>query len=338
MDKEIDLQYYSIRTDLLIDDVENFETATIKVNERKEEDIVINETEVLKDNDIKKKGKYITISFTDVTDHNNFLKVQNIFSREIKNIIASLNLKQDYKTLVVGLGNRNSTPDSLGVKVCDNIIVTRHLFDLEEASSNYGNVAVFTPNVMGNTGIEAEEIIKGIIKMIDVDLLVVVDALASSNIERVNKTIQITDTGIFPGSGVGNYRKEISKDTLGIPVIAIGVPTVVDATTIVTDTINLLIQKIAYLKNDDPKEKLKPRHKVDFLKEKRISLNDEEKSNLLGLVGNLSMEDLKSLINEVLTPIGYNMMVTPKEIDFVIEKIALLISKGINNVMHNLER
>ena len=338
MDKEIDLQNYSIRTDLLIDAVENFENATIKVNERQEGDIVINETEVLKDNDIKKKGKYITISFNDVTDHNNFLKVQNVFTREIKKIITSLNLKQDYKTLVVGLGNRNSTPDSLGVKVCDNVIVTRHLFALEEASSNYGNVAVFTPNVMGNTGIEAEEIIKGIIKMIDVDLLVVVDALASSNIERVNKTIQITDTGISPGSGVGNYRKEISKDALGIPVIAIGVPTVVDATTIVTDTINLLIQKIAYLKNDDPKEKLKPRDKVDFLKEKRISLNDEEKSNLLGLVGNLSMEDLKSLINEVLTPIGYNMMVTPKEIDFVIEKIALLISKGINNVMHNLER
>lgn len=338
MDKEIDLQNYSLRTDLLIDAVENLENATIRVNERKEDDIVINETEVLEDNDIKKKGKYITISFTDVTDHHNFLKVQNVFSREIKKIITSLNLKQDYKTLVVGLGNRNSTPDSLGVKVCDNVIVTRHLFALEEASSNYGNVAVFTPNVMGNTGIEAEEIIKGIIKMIDVDLLVVVDALASSNIERVNKTIQITDTGISPGSGVGNYRKEVSKDALGIPVIAIGVPTVVDATTIVTDTINLLIQKIAYLKNDDPKEKLKPRDKVDFLKEKRISLNDEEKSNLLGLVGNLSMEDLKSLINEVLTPIGYNMMVTPKEIDFVIEKIALLISKGINNVMHNLER
>lgn len=338
MDKEIDLQNYSLRTDLLIDAVEKFENATIRVNERKEDDIVINETEVLEDNDIKKKGKYVTISFNDVTDHHNFLRVQNVFTREIKKIITSLNLKQDYKTLVVGLGNRNSTPDSLGVKVCDNIIVTRHLFTLEEASSNYGNVAVFTPNVMGNTGIEAEEIIKGIIKMIDVDLLVVVDALASSNIERVNKTIQITDTGISPGSGVGNYRKEVSKDALGIPVIAIGVPTVVDATTIVTDTINLLIQKIAYLKNDDPKEKLKPRDKVDFLKEKRISLNDEEKSNLLGLVGNLSMEDLKSLINEVLTPIGYNMMVTPKEIDFVIEKIALLISKGINNVMHNLER
>lgn len=338
MDKEIDLKDYSLRTDLLIDTVENLENATIRVNEREEEGIVINETEVLEDNDIKKKGKYVTISFNDVTDHHNFLKVQNVFSKEIKKIITSLNLKQDYKTLVIGLGNRNSTPDSLGVKVCDNIIVTRHLFALEEASSNYGNVAVFTPNVMGNTGIEAEEIIKGIIKMIDVDLLVVVDALASSNIDRVNKTIQITDTGISPGSGVGNYRKEISKDALGIPVIAIGVPTVVDATTIVTDTINLLIQKIAYLKNDNPKEKLKPRDKVDYLKEKRIFLNDEEKNNLLGLVGNLSMEDLKSLINEVLTPIGYNMMVTPKEIDFVIEKIALLISKGINNVMHNLER
>ena len=189
---------------------------------------------------------------------------------------------------------------------------------------------------MGNTGIEAEDIISGLIDKIDVDLVIVVDALASSKIERVNKTIQLTDTGISPGSGVGNYRKEISPKTLKVPVIAIGVPTVVDSAIIVVDTIDLLVKKIEYLKNDDPKEKLKNRDKINFLKEGGPKLSPKEKIDLLGMIGELSDEDLKSLIYDVLTPVGYNMMVTPKEIDFVIDKLALLIGKGINSVIHEI--
>ena len=336
MNREIDLSKYKIRTDLLIDQVDTFEKKTIEVEEKKFDDILVNSTKVLEDNEIKQKGIYTTISFEDVTDRENFKKVEEVFVNELKKIIDNLKLKDDYKTLVIGLGNRNSTPDSLGVKACDNVIVTRHLYELNEASDAYRNVASFTPNVMGNTGIEAQDVIKGIIKEIDVDLVIVIDALASSKIERVNKTIQLTDSGISPGSGVGNHRKEISKKILDVPVIAIGVPTVVDAAIIVSDTIDLLIKKIEYMKNNNPKEKLKAKDKVNFLKEKRYELNQEEKSNLLGLIGELSNDDLRSLIYEVLTPIGYNMMVTPKEIDFVIEKISLLISKGINKVIHNL--
>lgn len=337
MDKEIDLSNYKIRTDLLIDEVDHFEKQAIEVNEEVYDDVVVNSTKVLEDNEIKRKGIYTTISFEDVTDRHNFKKVQQVFEQELKKIIENLHLKDNYKTLVIGLGNRNSTPDSLGVKVCDNIIVTRHLYELNEASENYKNVAAFTPNVMGNTGIEASDVIKGIVGSIDVDLIIVIDALASSKIERVNKTIQLTDTGISPGSGVGNYRKEVSKNTLNIPVIAIGVPTVVDAVIIVSDTINLLMKKIEYMKNNDAKEKLKAKDRVNYLKEKREQLNDVEKSNLLGLIGQLSDDDLKSFIYEVLSPIGYNMMVTPKEIDFIIEKLSLLISKGINNVIHELQ-
>ncbi len=337
MDKEIDLSNYKIRTDLLIDEVDHFEKQAIEVNEEVYDDVVVNSTKVLEDNEIKRKGIYTTISFEDVTDRHNFKKVQQVFEKELKKIIENLHLKDDYKTLVIGLGNCNSTPDSLGVKVCDNIIVTRHLYELNEASENYKNVAAFTPNVMGNTGIEASDIIKGIVGSIDVDLIIVIDALASSKIERVNKTIQLTNTGISPGSGVGNYRKEVSENTLNIPVIAIGVPTVVDAVIIVSDTINLLMKKIEYMKNNDAKEKLKAKNRVNYLKEKREQLNDVEKSNLLGLIGQLSDDDLKSFIYEVLSPIGYNMMVTPKEIDFIIEKLSLLISKGINNVIHELQ-
>lgn len=337
MSKEIDLSKYNLRTDLIIDEVNSIKKDYIEIKECDKDGIIINKTKVKEDNEVKNKGTYITISFEDVTDRNNFKKVQKIFEEELRYIIKDLNLQKDYKTLVVGLGNRNSTPDSLGVKVSESIIVTRHLFELNEVSKEYNNVASFTPNVMGNTGIEAVDVIKGIINEIDIDLVIVVDALASSKIERVNKTIQLTNSGINPGSGVGNYRKEISENTLGTKVIAIGIPTVVDAATIATDTINLLIKKVEYMKNNNPKEKLKAKDKVNYLKETRQSLNEIEKNNLLGLIGTLSDEDLKSLIIEVLSPIDYNMMVTPKEVDFIIDKLSLLISKSINNVLHNIK-
>lgn len=336
MNKEIDLSKYNLRTDLLIDEVDTLTKEYFEEKEKIIDDIVINTTIIKKDNSIKKQGTYITISFEDITDRDNFKKVQKVFENELKNIINAQKLDENYKVLIIGLGNRNSTPDSLGVKVCDNIIVTRHLYELNEASDEYRNVSSFTPNVMGNTGIEAQDIIKGIIDSIDIDLIIVIDALASSKIERVNKTIQLTDTGINPGSGVGNCRKEISQKMLKVPVIAIGIPTVVDAVTIVSDTINLLIKKLEYMKNNNPKEKLKQKEKINYLKEERKQLDDIEKNNLLGMIGSLSEEDLKKLISEVLMPIDYNMMVTPKEIDFIIEKLSLLISKSINKVLHNI--
>lgn len=336
MKHEVNLNRYQLRTDLLIDDFNDLNDEIVDVIEKEYKDIKVNITKVKQDNDIRKKGTYTTISFEDITDHNNYENVKHILQEELKNIIKDLNIKDDYKTLVIGLGNRNSTPDSLGVKVSENILVTRYISELKELSHEYRVVSSFAPNVMGNTGIEAQSIIKGIIKEVDFDLLIVIDSLASSKIERVNKTIQITNTGIYPGSGVGNHRKEISQATLGLPVIALGVPTVVDATTIVTDTINLLIKKIEYMKNNNSKEKLKAKDKVNYLKEERIKLNNQERNKLLGLLGELSNEDLKSFISEVLTPVGYNMMVTPKEIDFIIDKLSFLISQAINNTIHKI--
>ena len=337
MKHEVDLSIYKIRTDLLIDEVNDISKTIVEQQNRIENDININTTIVKEDTDIKRKGIYTTISFEDITDINNYKNVEKVFKEELSRIINNINLNKDYKTLIIGLGNRNSTPDSLGVKVCDNIITTRHIALLSELGEEYRIVSSFTPDVMGNTGIEAQDIIKGLIKEVEFDLIIVVDALASSNIERLNKTIQLTDSGISPGSGVGNYRKELSKEVLGIPVIAIGVPTVVDASTIVTDTFNLLIKKLEYMKNNDSKEKLKVKEQVNYLKEKRNKLNKEEKNNLLGLLGNLKEEELKILIDEILTPVGYNMMVTPKEIDFIIDKLSLLISKGINTTIHNIK-
>ena len=145
----------------------------------------------------------------------------------------------------------------------------------------------------------------------------------------------MTDAGINPGSGVGNKRKEISKEILKIPVIAIGIPTVVDAASIVNDTINYLYKHFAYQKENLNNPKTKLTANVNYLKySKDLKINQEDKQKILGMVGSLDEVETKNLIYEILNPIGYNLMVTPKEEDFIIEKLAEVISKGINEALH----
>lgn len=337
MNKEIDLSKYQIRTDLAIDYVE--EKKELKGVKHKTEtinNIVVTNVELDENNDLnKKKGKYITLEFEDVTDYNNREKIIQTLTLVLKKL---LKLKKDSFGLIVGLGNDKSTPDSLGPLVVSDIIVTNHLYLLDELSSSYKRLAAINPGVMGETGIETSDIIESIVNKIKPNYLIVIDSLASKSIERLNKTIQITDTGIHPGSGIGNKRKEISFETLGIPVIAIGVPTVVDATVIVSDTINFIYKNYAFNKEymNNPKSKL-TFNNVNYLK-KEIKENIKEKQELLGLVGTLNEIELQKLIFEVLNPIGYNLMVTPKEIDFVIKKLSLIISKSINNSIHGIDK
>lgn len=337
MNKEIDLSKYQIRTDLAIDYVE--EKSELKgVKHRTDiiDGITVTNVELEENNILnKKKGKYITLEFEDVTDKDNREKVINTLTLVLKKM---LKLKKDSFGLIVGLGNDKSTPDSLGPLVVNDITVTNHLFLLNELSNDYKRLAAINPGVMGETGIETSDIIDSIVKKINPNYLIVIDSLASKSIERLNKTIQITDTGIHPGSGIGNKRKEISFETLGIPVIAIGVPTVVDATVIVSDTINFIYKNYAFNKEymSNPKSKL-TFNNINYLK-KEIKENKKDKEQLLGLVGTLDEEELQTLIFEVLNPIGYNLMVTPKEIDFVIEKLSNVISKSINNSIHGIDK
>ena len=188
---------------------------------------------------------------------------------------------------------------------------------------------------MGNTGIETSDIIKSIVNTIKPKFIITIDALASSSINRLNKTIQMTDTGIHPGSGIGNSRKEINKDTIGVPVIAIGVPTVVESSIIVNDTIKYLLKHISYIKNNFSKSKLTYTKFGNYLdKIKNSDLSQEEKKEILGMIGELSEEDKLSLINEVLTSINYNLMVTNTEIDYLILKLSEIIANSLNNALH----
>ena len=340
MGNEIDLEKYEIRTDLVLDSIENGSYKVPK-NVEKYGDIVVTTVVLDEDNSnllAKKAGDYITIEFEDVTDSGNSLKVEEIFTKELKKLLVKKGLKDNSTFLVVGLGNESSTPDSLGPRVGSNIIVTRHLYLLnEEVSSSYRCTSVVIPDVMANTGIESFEIVSSVIDKVSPSFVIAVDALAASSIDRVNRSIQITDTGIHPGSGVGNQRKEISFDTLGIPVIAVGVPTVVESSIIVYDTINYLFKHISYIKDNQNKNKLiLTRHNyLEKLKDRTLTL--EEKKNLSGLLGELSDSERQNLINEVLSSINYNFIVTPKEIDFLIDRLTTILSNGINNSIHNLD-
>ena len=319
----IDLGKYDYRTDLIIERLDVLENV-----EHYEENNILVDTIIDKDN------TYFTISFDDVTDKDNFRNVEKVFVNELKKVLSGY-LSSVKSIMVVGLGNSRSTPDSLGPEVINNILVTRHLFELGEVEDGYLNVCSLKPQVTGVTGIETIDMIEGVVSKLKVDLIIVVDALASSSLERVNRTIQITDGGIEPGSGVGNNRGEISFKKLGVPVIAIGVPTIVDAATIVSDTMKYLLKQLSYkVENiNNLKNKLINENMYDYSNQEVI-FDKESKEAILGILGSLGDEELKQLFLEVLTPVNYNLMVTPKEVDYVIEKIGLLIGNGINKSLH----
>lgn len=195
--------------------------------------------DILKDNNKfdKQKGKYISLEFKNLYDNNERENISKLLIDALKQLH---NIKKEDKVLIVGLGNEKIISDSLGPNVADKIMVTNHLFKVipEEIDNNVKKVCVFTPKVMGQTGLESADIVIAVNKIFKADLVIVIDALASLSISRVNKVIQLSDTGIAPGSGVGNYRKEITEKSLNCKVIAIGVATVVHANNILKEIDN----------------------------------------------------------------------------------------------------
>lgn len=183
-------------------------------------------------------GRYVTVEVTPFAKHAQFIddSLETVVN-EIRRIIP-----ESGSVLVAGLGNTRITPDALGPKCASMIFATRHITgELLKSTglSNLRSVSAVSTGVLGETGAEAGEIIKGVAKMLEPDLIITVDALAARNVERLGTTIQMCNTGIVPGSGVGNARQEISKKTVGVPVISIGVPTVVDAATLIMDCVGL---------------------------------------------------------------------------------------------------
>ncbi|PRR83938.1 GPR endopeptidase [Clostridium vincentii] len=306
----------NVRTDLAIEARQIYkeenndeDTDGIVVEEVEEEGTKITTVRILNEEGAKNMGKpignYITLDIPEFTAYDGELMddVSKVLGKTLKKLV---NLSEDKLVLVVGLGNRKVTPDALGPKVIEGIMVTRHLKAImpETIDDSIAPVAAIAPGVLGITGVETGEIIRGLVEKIKPDLVICIDALASRKIERLNRTIQISDTGISPGSGVGNHRMQINEQSLGVKVIAVGVPTVVDAATIANDTIDLVLDDLIR-QSEDGKEFYNMLKKVD----------KDEKS---------------VLIREVLNPFVKDLVVTPKDIDLMIDSLSKIISNGIN--------
>ena len=172
-------------------------------------------------------------------------KLNKIIIKELKFYLKKYNLNNSKSCLVVGLGNENNINDKIGVEIINYVRATGYIEKLN-INSNYRKVYTFIPRTMINSGIEPYLSIKALAKNLNIDFIIICDALISSSIKYLNKVIQITDIGITPGSGIGNYQKEISINTLGIPVIIIGIPTAIEASTIIRDALNTKVTKIAF--------------------------------------------------------------------------------------------
>jgi len=250
-------------------------------------------------------GNYITLEAPQIKQNEPDVneKIFKILAKEIRSLIGT---DINKSVLVVGLGNQNVTPDALGPKVVQDVEVTRHILEYAPDILNrpVRSVSAIAPGVLGTTGMETGEVIRGVVDKIKPDFVIAIDALASRKLERISTTIQIADTGINPGSGIGNKRMALAEETLGVPVIAIGVPTVVDAATMANDTIELMIENMD--------------------KTTSQNINDYDKI--------MPMEDTKKyeLIKEVLTPYVGDLVVTPKEIDEIITSVSDVVSQGIN--------
>lgn len=321
---------YQIRTDLALETQEKMQEEKVELKgvRFKEETIhknltvstVVIETENGAKAMEKPKGTYITIEARDMDeeDESYHREISEQLAKVIKQLIGTK--KEDLSVLVVGLGNRAVTPDALGPRVVDNLYITRHII------REYGNYAFgrkhvnrissIVPGVMAQTGMETMEIVNGVVKETRPDVVIAIDALAARNTKRLNRTIQVTDTGINPGSGVGNHRHALNEKSIGVPVVAIGIPTVVDAATIVNDTMYNLI----------------------------MAMNQDRNLKTIGhSLGNLNEAEKYELIRELLSPNLNTMFVTPKDIDESVKRLSYTISEALNiafvdrNIFENQE-
>ena len=323
----LDLRKFSVRTDLAVESKEMAETAhggpVPGVHEQIEErdgGIKITRLDVTSEAASRQigriQGHYITLEVPGLRTKDTELqeKVAAAFAQEFTEFLSKIGVAPGAKALIVGLGNWNVTPDALGPLVVENVVVTRHYFELtpDQVAPGYRDVSAIAPGVLGLTGIESSEVVQGIVDRTMPDLIIAIDALASRSLERVNTTIQIADIGIHPGSGIGNKRRGLTREILGVPCIAIGVPTVCYASTIVNNVFDLMKNHFNQESDD----------------------GEVPTKQIMGMLNDLDEGERLGLVKEVLEPLGHDLIVTPKEIDEFIEDVANVIASGLNIALH----
>lgn len=253
----------------------------------------------------RRQGNYITIDAPEVRE-NNYV-IQNEIAEVLAQKMSQLfNLDAEANILVIGLGNRNATPDALGPKVVQKVMVSRHLFHYipQEIEGKMRKVSAISPGVLGLTGIETAEIIEGLVEHVKPDCVIAIDALAAGAVERIGTSIQLADTGINPGAGVGNKRKVLNEETLGCKVFAIGVPTVVNAAVIAHKVIEELFEQL------------------------------ESEPKFANMYNESNEKILTGIIEKTLSPFRENLMVTPKEVDDMIDRTSRVIANALNIGLH----
>ena len=329
---------YNVRTDLALESHEVLveregppELPGVKIETEKTEYATISRVTV--ENELgaqmmgKAPGHYSTIEAPILRQHNREVQeeIAQLLAKELEWFMEQSGLGSEDGILVVGLGNWNATPDALGPRVVENLMVTRHLLEMSPPELRQGlrAIAAISPGVLGLTGIETGEIIMGVSERIGAKAVICIDALASRSVERLCSTIQISDTGIHPGAGVGNRRLPINQDTLGVPVIAIGIPTVVHAVTIVSDALDLLENgRFENQEKDFPKP-------TEFAVDPDYLLGRKEPP-----VVKMREQNKRQLISEVLEPYMGTMIVTPKEIDALIDEVTDVVAGALNIAFH----
>ncbi len=308
---------YPIRTDLALESQERLqknkkEVRGVRFFEKKEENGVVVSTVLIETENAsaamgRPKGTYVTIEAPEMIeeDEGYHRDISMELARILREMLPVKTVEKDLKkglevsVLIVGLGNRDVTPDALGPRVVDNLFITRHIINefgkYAFADEDVSRVSGIVPGVMAQTGMECVEILRGVVKETKPDFVITVDALAARSVKRLGRTIQLTDTGITPGSGIGNHRNALNKKSVGVPVISLGVPTVVDAATIVSDAMTTFIEA--------------------------MSLSDLQK---------LDEHERQELARELLSPQLNGLFVTPKNIDDSIKQLSFLISEGLN--------
>ena len=320
------VEKYTIRTDLAMEQKERFESDHIEVSGvvleeeyDEEREIKITTVRIETENGAKMMGKpvgtYLTLDVPDMAEKDDGYheEVAEELGKQLNLLIKKMcpNKKEKASVLVVGLGNIQVTPDSLGPRVVDNLQMTRHfLGEYGEDFCERNDLPVLSgiiPGVMAQTGMETAEIVKGVVDETKPDMVLAIDALAARNVRRLASTIQLTDTGIHPGSGVGNHRHSMTKDSLGVPVAALGIPTVVGAAAIVHGTVEALIHTLAMNSGTEGYAKY---------------------------MEDLDPESQDELIRELMEPEFGPMCVTPQDIDERVKQLSFTVSEGIHRALY----
>lgn len=305
---------FRFRSDLALDfkDLED-EDGKLYFDTSQEKQIRVETLVLKKERFGKKPGIYTSLAFEGLSIESLREDLSDVLSNQLAQMVAHLALPKMDRVLVCGLGNPDLSCDAIGPRLADELLVSAHYPQEDLREQNLRKVALFIPRVSAQTGIETIELLIGTIDRFHPDLVIIVDALASRSLNRVGHVIQLTDAGMQPGSGVGNHTRELTRESLGVPIICIGTPTVVDVSTVAFDVLEMI--------------------ENHFSRQFEKNWNEQMSTHLFGELGRLEDHQIRQLLNEVLTPSGMNMIVMDKSTDLAVKELADVISRALNHVI-----